>query len=165
MELPKGVHVLWKLRRFLKLQLVEDPSIQSPGLPWPDSWDLENLRLRFFKFFKFFKIFKFFKFSLGFSYFPDFGVHSGKESLRNGFTGVWGLLQPDLQVRTRFQESPGPPWPDSWDLENLRNGPAGVSGLLQPEFQIASVQSPPRPAGLRTEESQAQIFQVWFFIF
>ena len=37
--------------------------------------------------------------------------------------------------------------------KSLRNSPTGVSGLLRPEIQIAPVQSPTRPAGLRSGES------------
>ena len=37
-------------------------------------------------------------FSVGFSYFLDLGNYSGRESLRNGPTGVSGLLRPGIQI-------------------------------------------------------------------
>ena len=99
-------------------RIPDSPSPISTKASWPEIWRIWSPSL--FNFINFFNFISFFKFSLGFSYFLDLGIHSGKES--------------------------------------LRNGPAGVSGLLQPESQIAPVQSPPRPAGLRSGESQAQIF-------
>ena len=69
-----------------------NPDSPSPVTPvsakasWPEIWRIWSPI-----FFNFINFISFFKFSLGFSYFLYLGIHSSKESLRNGPAGVSGL--------------------------------------------------------------------------